>query len=247
MPWDRHRPSNKLKAKFYGPFEILEQTSPVTFRLKLPATVNIHPIFHAGLLKAHNGTGRSVPMPAPDKEGEYEIEKILGHRRRRDGKRVYLVKWKGYTYEESTWEPAAHFKSQTLHAYHKKCKEDKAEQTDSSSEDDEDADAHSKQSKGKKSSKHQVLANFSCTSQSGGHRQGPNEDTPRTNGSHTTKTASHMCTAVGSKRSTPANTTMTPHNYHETYGSTDHRILPHKSGHMLPGSVHMSASDNWRM
>ena len=39
MPWDRHRPSNKLKAKFYGPFEILEQTSPVTFRLKLPATV----------------------------------------------------------------------------------------------------------------------------------------------------------------------------------------------------------------
>ena len=43
-------------------------------------------------------------MPAPDKEGEYEIEKILGHRRRKDGKRVYLVKWKGYTYEESTWE-----------------------------------------------------------------------------------------------------------------------------------------------
>ena len=36
----------------------------------------------------------------------------------------------------------------TLHAYHKKCKEDKAEQTDSSSEDDEDVEAHSKQANG---------------------------------------------------------------------------------------------------
>ena len=54
MPWDRHRPSQKLKARYYGPFKILEQTSPVTFKLELPQTVNIHPIFHAGLLKAHH-------------------------------------------------------------------------------------------------------------------------------------------------------------------------------------------------
>ena len=219
MPWDRHRPSNKLKAKFYGPFEILEQTSPVTFRLKLPATVNIHPIFHAGLLKAHSGKGRPVPMPAPDKEGEYEIEKILGHRRRKDGKRVYLVKWKGYTYEESTWEPAAHFKSQTLQAYHAKCKEDKAEQTDSSSEDDEDEQAPSKQSKkGKRSSRQQALANLSCTSQTGGQRQGPIEDTPRMNGSHQEPIRESK--------------------HHATYGSQDHRIPPHKSGHEQPGSIH---------
>merc|ERR1711898_2695 len=90
----------------------------------------------------------------------------------------------GFT-EESTWEPAAHFKSQTLQAYHAKCKEDKAEQTDSSSEDDEDEQAPSKQSKrGKRSSRQQALANLSCTSQTGGQRQGPIEDTPRINGSH---------------------------------------------------------------
>ena len=69
---------------------------------------------------------------------DYEIEKILGHRRKKDGKCVYLVKWKGYSYEESTWEPAAHFKSQTLQAYHRARKEERAEQSDSSSEDDDE-------------------------------------------------------------------------------------------------------------
>ena len=158
-------------------------------------------------------------MPAPDKEGEYEIEKILGHRRRKDGKRVYLVKWKGYTYEESTWEPAAHFKSQTLQAYHAKCKEDKAEQTDSSSEDDEDEQAPSKQSKkGKRSSRQRALANLSYTSQTGGQRQGPIEDTPRMNGSHQEPIRESK--------------------HHATYGSQDHRIPPHKSGHEQPGSIH---------
>merc|ERR1712139_416986 len=152
-PWDRHGPSNKLKAKFYGPFEILEQTSPVTFKLKLPATVNIHPIFHAGLLKAHSGKGRPVPMPAPDKEGEYEIEKILGHRTRRDGKRVYLVKWKGYTYEECTWEPASHFKPHVLKAYHQSRKEAKDEQYVSSSDEEEEDDKEKEQAQPKKGKK----------------------------------------------------------------------------------------------
>ena len=74
-----------------GPFEILEQSSPVTFRLKLSGIVNIHPIFHAGLLKPCVGGATSKPLPIPDKESnEYEIEKILGHRRKKDGKCVYL-------------------------------------------------------------------------------------------------------------------------------------------------------------
>ena len=36
--------------------------------------------------------------------GEYVVESIIG--RRRKGERTeYLVKWKGYKSEESTWEP----------------------------------------------------------------------------------------------------------------------------------------------
>ena len=55
-----------------------------------------------------------------------------------DGKKVYLVKWKGYSYEECTWEPAKHFKPTTLNAYHRARKEAKANETDSSSEDDDE-------------------------------------------------------------------------------------------------------------
>ena len=129
--------SKKLNARYYGPFSVLEQTSPVTFRLELPEAVNIHPIFHVGLLKPYYGNeSDSKPLPKPDKEGEYEIEKILGHRKRRDGKYRYLVKWRGYSYEESTWEPSSNFKSKTLQAYHRERKERKANESGSSSDDE---------------------------------------------------------------------------------------------------------------
>ena len=64
--------------------------------------------------------------------------KILGHRRKRNGDYTYLVKWKGYSYEESTWEPKSNFKSHTLKAYHDQRKAERAQQSDSSSEDDDE-------------------------------------------------------------------------------------------------------------
>ena len=66
------------------------------------------------------------------------IEKILGHRRKRNGDYTYLVKWKGYSYEESTWEPKSNFKSHTLKAYHDQRKAERAQQSDSSSEEDDE-------------------------------------------------------------------------------------------------------------
>ena len=99
--------------------------------------MNIHPIFHVGLLKPYVGKeSDSKPLPQPDTSGEYEIEKILGHRKRRDGKYRYLVKWRGYSYEESTWEPSSNFKSKTLQAYHRERKERKANESGSSSDEE---------------------------------------------------------------------------------------------------------------
>merc|ERR1712139_757406 len=141
-------PSKKLKAKFYGPFKILEQTSPVTFKLELPRAVNIHPIFHAGLLKPHHEGSSSewapTPLPTAEEDGEYEIEKILGHRRKRNGDSTYLVKWKGYSYEESTWEPQSNFKSHTLKAYHDRRKEERGQVTESSADEDVDDEPSTK-------------------------------------------------------------------------------------------------------
>ena len=39
----------------------------------------------------------------------YEVEKIIKRRIVR-GRREYLIKWKGYSEKESTWEPLSHLK-----------------------------------------------------------------------------------------------------------------------------------------
>jgi hypothetical protein len=45
------RPSDKLDHKKLGPFEIAKIKSLVNYRLKLPKTIKIHPVFYMSLLK----------------------------------------------------------------------------------------------------------------------------------------------------------------------------------------------------
>ena len=49
-------------------------------------------------------------QPPADDQGEFEVENLLDHRTRRHGSASgleYLVKWKGYSVFEATWEPAS--------------------------------------------------------------------------------------------------------------------------------------------
>ena len=100
----------KIGPKREGPFEITKVIGPVTYRLKLPATWKIHPIFHATLLRPYKEMdvyGANFPRPPPDLvKGEevYEVKRILKHRRRGRGYQYYVA-WKGYPISEASWEP----------------------------------------------------------------------------------------------------------------------------------------------
>ena len=77
----------KFTPKREGPFTIIKVLSPITYKLKIPKTWKIHPVFHASLLSPYDENpvhSLNFPKPPPDLiegEEEYEIEKILCHRR----------------------------------------------------------------------------------------------------------------------------------------------------------------------
>ena len=105
--------STKLAPKRYGPFMIMKQINPVTYQLILPATWQIHPMFHASLLSPYvetNAHGPNYSRPPPDLIGGeefYEVEQIRNHQRHGRSRTLqYLIKWKGSPESDNTWEPA---------------------------------------------------------------------------------------------------------------------------------------------
>lgn len=106
------RPNEKLSPRFYGSFEIEERIGPVAYRLKLPSTCRIHPVFHVSHLKLYRGMVVSgLPLP-PNLSDEMELDVqpsvVLDSRVRSvGGKQVpeVLVQWDGLPSGEATWEP----------------------------------------------------------------------------------------------------------------------------------------------
>ncbi|QRW20576.1 Transposon Tf2-12 polyprotein [Rhizoctonia solani] len=109
-----NRPSIKLSHKKLGPYLVIEKIGSHAYKLQLPHTTRIHPVFHINLLtKFHpDPHGRNPPQPAPiiteEGEEEYKVEKILDSKWKGQGKTKklwYLVKWKGYNEGSNLWEP----------------------------------------------------------------------------------------------------------------------------------------------
>ena len=96
--------------RYVGPFAILARVGLVAYKLGLPPTVKVHPVFHVSLLKAYRGDGRYQPPPATldliGEEVHYQIAGITGYRLGGHKKQhpQYLVQWDGFDASHDTWE-----------------------------------------------------------------------------------------------------------------------------------------------
>ena len=99
------------------PFPILGKVGKVSYRVELPPTLKIHPVFHASYLKPYHGDkdnpSRGLSKRAPtavvtsyDKEVELILADRVIRRRGVPPATEYLVKWKGLPESEASWEPA---------------------------------------------------------------------------------------------------------------------------------------------
>ncbi|KAJ9544173.1 hypothetical protein OSB04_023880 [Centaurea solstitialis] len=101
----------KLLARFYGPYQILERIGKVAYRLQLPDDARIHPVFHVSQLRKAVGKGLSSttlpPQLSSDMVLQVEPEALLDVRmggKNDPGNLEVLVRWKGTSEFESTWE-----------------------------------------------------------------------------------------------------------------------------------------------
>ncbi|CAN6474419.1 unnamed protein product [Victoria cruziana] len=88
------QPYSKLLPRFYGPFKVLQCIGRAAYRLALPASALVHPVFHVTRLKPHHGDAPEHIEPIPPQEPV--PRRILKHRQvRRQGRttREALVEW----------------------------------------------------------------------------------------------------------------------------------------------------------
>jgi len=109
LKWQmKGRRSEKLTECFVGLYKVKEIVSSNAIELELPKSIKIHPVVNVSRVRLYKpqveGQKKTLPKPVIIKgEEEFKVEKILNKRTVR-GKEKFLVRWKGYTAEEDTWE-----------------------------------------------------------------------------------------------------------------------------------------------
>lgn len=103
----------KLAPRYYGPFEVISKIGSMAYKLLLPASAAIHPVFHVSLLKkkiGHNAMTNPTLPPVND-DGVMLMEAmepvaVLERRMvKRNNRAVVqlLVQWSSSFPEDATW------------------------------------------------------------------------------------------------------------------------------------------------
>ncbi|KAI0495616.1 hypothetical protein KFK09_021919 [Dendrobium nobile] len=111
-----NRRNEKLAPRYFGPYEVLAKIGAVAYRLQLPPTATIHPVFHVSQLRRAIGdyaTSTNLPGTLTE-EMEIILEplELMEVRQKADGATEVLIKWKNLPDYEATWEPYERMKRQ---------------------------------------------------------------------------------------------------------------------------------------
>ena len=104
------RAHQKLSFRYFGPYKVLEKIGAVAYKLDLPESSSVHPVFHVSLLKAAPSTKFPLSVDPPESEEGLQVPEAVLQRRlhsRRIGAVVQLlIKWSGLASKLATWEDA---------------------------------------------------------------------------------------------------------------------------------------------
>jgi hypothetical protein len=106
-----NRPFPKLSYKYFGPYAVLERIGAVAYKLQLPTSAQVHPVFHVSQLKPfipkYTPVFSEMPTVPDLAAAAIEPEDILERRMVRSGNTTatqVLIKWRGLDVAQATWE-----------------------------------------------------------------------------------------------------------------------------------------------
>ncbi|PKI45685.1 hypothetical protein CRG98_034001 [Punica granatum] len=103
--------SEKLSPRYYGPYRIMDKVGKVAYKLNLPSSAQVHPVFHVSQLKKAIGTAScSSKLPNTDDTSDERLPQplaILEHRIVKRGNQTaerLLIYWSNSSPADATWE-----------------------------------------------------------------------------------------------------------------------------------------------
>ncbi|KAI5438609.1 hypothetical protein KIW84_024371, partial [Lathyrus oleraceus] len=108
--------NQKLGLRYFGPFQIIAKIGPVAYKLLLPPTAKIHPVFHVSALKPCKGEHNVHYLPLPLTTNELGpilmpqtiIQSRVILQQQQQIPQV-LVQWEGLPRSAATWENWSEF------------------------------------------------------------------------------------------------------------------------------------------